>query len=126
MTHNNSGNPVLVITAADAGLYRIQRDAVGESMILNELYGSAGETLYYTDAKARPGVVYTYRIIPIHSELLDNGILLEGKQAVQIAQAKSPLSGSTLWQDITSLLFGDDEEEPDSADALSLFWQSGD
>jgi len=126
VTHNNSGNPVLVITAADAGLYRIQRDAVGESVILNELYGSAGETLYYTDAKAAPGVVYTYRIIPIHSELLDNGILLEGRQAVQIAQAKSPLSGASLWEDITSLLFGNEQNEPSAADALSLFWQSGD
>ena len=70
---------------------------------------------------------YTYRIIPINSELLENGILLEGKQAVQVARAKSPLSGRTLWQDITELLFGKEEEETEDAqDALSLFWQSGD
>ena len=127
VTHNNSGNPVLVITAADAGLYRIQRDAVGECIILNELYGSAGETLYYTDTKAKVGVVYTYRIIPINSELLQNGVLLEGKQAVQIAQAKAPSSGRTLWEDISGLLFGRrDAPETDATDALSLFWQSGD
>ena len=126
VTHNNAGNPVLVITASDAGLYRIQRDAVGECIILNELYGSAGETLYYTDKKAKVGVVYTYRIIPINSELLNNGVLLEGKQAVQIAQAKAPSSGRTLWEDITGLLFGKAHEEPKSAGALSLFWQSGD
>ena len=127
VTHNNGGNPVLVITAADAGLYRIQRDAVGECLILGEMYGEAGETLYYTDKKAQVGVVYTYRIIPINAELLDNGILLEGKQAVQIAQAKAPSVGSRLWQDITGLLFGgQDREKRDSADALSLFWQSGD
>ena len=126
VTHNNAGNPVLVITASDAGLYRIQRDAVGECIILNELYGSAGETLYYTDKKAKVGVVYTYRIIPINSELLNNGVLLEGKQAVQIAQAKAPSSGRTLWEDITGLLFGKAHEEPESAGALSLFWQSGD
>ncbi|MBE5783185.1 MAG: PBP1A family penicillin-binding protein [Clostridiales bacterium] len=127
VTHNNNGNPVLVITAADAGLYRIQRDAVGECIILNELQGNAGETLYYTDSKAVPGVVYTYRIIPINSELLNNGILLEGKQAVQIAQAKSPSTGSTLWDDITNLLFGasDSKEQENTQDALSLFWQSG-
>jgi hypothetical protein len=127
VTHNQQGNPVLVITAADAGLYRIQRDAVGECLILNELNGSAGETLYYTDKKAKVGVVYTYRIIPINSELLNTGILLEGKQAVQIAQAKAPSSGS-LWQDITGLLFGSGPREPDreASDALSLFWQSGD
>ena len=126
VTHNNSGNPVLVITAQDAGLYRIQRDAIGECFILNELYGSAGETLYYTDTKARLGVEYTYRIIPINAELLNNGILLEGKQAVQVARAKAPASGRTLWQDITGLLFGASAPPDGAADALSLFWQSGD
>lgn len=126
VTHNASGNPVLVITASDAGLYRIQRDAVGECIILNELYGNAGETLYYTDKKAQVGVVYTYRIIPINAELLNNGVLLEGKQAVQIAQAKAPSAGRTLWEDITDRLFGTAQEGESSTDALSLFWQSGD
>ena len=126
VTHNSQGNPVLVITASDAGLYRIQRDAIGECIILNELYGSAGETLYYTDKKAALGVEYTYRIIPINAELLNNGILLEGKQAVQVARAKPSGAGSRLWQDISGLLFGASPTEDGSADALSLFWQSGD
>ena len=126
VTHNNQGKPVLVITAADPGLYRIQRDAVGECFILNELYGKAGETLYYTDQKAQVGVVYTYRIIPINAELLNNGILLEGKQAVQIAQAKAPSAGGRLWQDITGLLFGKLLPQEEADPALSLFWQSGD
>jgi hypothetical protein len=126
VTHNNQGNPVLVITAADAGVYRIQRDAIGECIILNELYGGAGETLYYTDKKARLGVEYTYRIIPINAELLNNGILMEGKQAVQVARAKSPSAGSRIWQDISDLLFGQQQRADDAADALSLFWQSGD
>jgi len=129
VTHNEGGNPVLVITAADNGLYRIQRDAIGECIILNELYGSAGQTLRYTDTRAQLGVEYTYRIIPINSELLENGVLLEGKQAVQVARAKSPSTGRTLWQDISDLLFGKEEKESPSvpaADALSLFWQSGD
>ena len=69
---------------------------------------------------------YTYRVIPINAELLNNGILLEGKQAVQVARAKSPSAGG-IWQDITGLLFGSQPEyTEDSADALSLFWQSGD
>ena len=126
VTHNGQGHPVLVMTARDAGLYRIQRDAIGESIILNELYGSAGETLYYTDQQAKLGVEYTYRIIPIHSELLSNGVLLEGNQSVQVARAKSPTRGSALWEDITGLLFGKQPDEPQTADALSLFWQSGD
>lgn len=125
VTHNDGGKPVLVITAADNGLYRIQRDAIGECLILNELYGEAGQTLRYTDAKAQLGVEYTYRIIPINSELLDNGILLEGKQAVQVARAKSPVTGRSLWRDITDLIFGKDENDNQSTDALSLFWQSG-
>ena len=62
---------MLVITTADAGLYRIQRDAIGESIILNELYGSAGHTLRYTDEKARLGVEYTYRIIPLDTAIAD-------------------------------------------------------
>ncbi len=123
VTHNKQGNPVLVITASDAGLYRIQRDAIGECFILDELSGKAGETLYYTDKKAQLGVEYTYRIIPINQELLNNGILLEGKQAVQVARAQSP-SASRLWEDITGMLFG--ARPPAEADqALSLFWQSG-
>ncbi len=127
VTHNSQGNPVLVITASDAGLYRIQRDAIGECIVLSELYGAAGETLYYTDAKARLGVEYTYRIIPINAELLNNGVLLEGKQAVQVARAKAPNAGARLWDDITGLLFGNPSSpEAETADALSLFWQSGD
>ena len=71
------------------------------------------------------GVVYTYRIIPINAELLQNGILLEGKQAVQIAQAKSPSASSRLWEDISGLLFGSQIPQENASDALSLFWQSG-
>lgn len=127
VTHNADGNPVLVITARDAGLYRVQRDAIGESFVLTELSGRAGETLYYTDKKAKLGVEYTYRVIPIHSELLENGVLLEGAQAVQVARAKPPSGAGRLWTDITGLLFGNQQENaPESADALSLFWQSGD
>ncbi len=126
VTHNNKGNPVLVMTCRDAGLYRIQRDAIGECIILNELYGSAGETLYFTDTKARLGVEYTYRIIPIHSELLSNGVLLEGSQSVQVARAKAPSSSRTLLDDLSDLFFGNQKESPEAADALSLFWHSGD
>ena len=64
--------------------------------MLTELYGPQGETLYYADTSAKPGVVYTYRVIPVHAELLNNGILLEGVQAVQVAQAKLSGAGS-LW-----------------------------
>ena len=40
----------------------------------------------YRDATATSGILYTYRVIPIHEELLQQGIWLEGKQAVQLAQ----------------------------------------
>lgn len=94
--HNDSGYPLLMIQPADTAIYRVQRDTYGESFVLTELYGTAGETLYYTDTSAKPGVVYTYRVIPVHAELLNNGILLEGVQAVQVAQAKLSGAGS-LW-----------------------------
>ena len=46
---------------------------------------------------------------------------------MQVARAKPPSGASRLWTDITGLLFGNQEENaPESADALSLFWQSGD
>ncbi len=108
VTHNDAGNPVLVITPSDAALCRVQRDAVGESFILTERYGGAGETIYVTDTSAKVGVVYTYRIIPVHQELLNNGVLLEGPQVFQIAQARPPSAGSILDQ-IGKLLF---EREP--------------
>ena len=97
VTHNGEGYPQLVIEPSESAVYRIQRDSAGESIILAELRGGKGETLYYTDAKARPGVTYTYRVIPVHQELLDNGILLEGVQAVQIARVEQSESGLTRW-----------------------------
>ena len=124
VTHNDSGAPVLVITPSENALYRVQRDCYGESLILTEMTGAAGQPLYYTDRSAKPGVVYTYRIIPIHQELLNNGILLEGKQAVQIAQTKGGFS--SLWQDISDLLFGGNNESSQTQESLSLFWQSSD
>ena len=104
VTHNDSGQPLLVIEPAATAVYRIQRDAVGESFILTELRGSVGETLYYADSKAAPGVTYTYRVIPVHAELLDNGILLEGVQSVQVARAQdtSPSLGQWLKNLFTS------------------------
>ena len=53
-------------------------------------------TLYYTDNRAQPGVTYTYRVIPVHAELLDNGILLEGTQSVQVARVEKP-SALSRW-----------------------------
>lgn len=126
VTHNSKGNPVLVMSCRDAGLYRIQRDAIGECIILNELYGSAGETLYYTDTRAQLGVEYTYRIIPIHSELLSGGVLLEGSQSVQVARAKAPSSGRVIWDDLKDFLFSGESAEPNNTDAMSMFWYSGD
>ena len=118
VTHNSSGQPQLVITASDAAVYRIQRDAAGESFILTELRAEAGQTLTYTDDRARDGVTYTYRVIPVHAELLDNGILLEGKQSVQVARVERPSFGNWLQ----GLFRRDDSDDPEEADRpASLF-----
>lgn len=115
VTHNDQGMPMLVIEPGDTAVYRIQRDAVGESFILTELRGTAGETLYYTDTKAKSGVTYTYRVIPVHAELLDNGILLEGMQSVQVARVEG---GSGPLESIIKKIFGgstaDTEDRPAS------------
>lgn len=117
VTHDGDGQPQLVITASDAAIYRIQRDAAGESFILTELRAEAGQTLYYTDERARSGVTYTYRVIPVHAELLDNGILLEGKQSVQVARVEKPSSFSNWLQGF----FRRDDEDADDDRPASIF-----
>ena len=91
-----------------------------------EMRAEAGQTLTYTDDRAQPGVTYTYRVIPVHAELLDNGVLLEGKQSVQVARAKAPNSGASLWDSLKDRLSVRETDLPESTDALSLFWYSGD
>ena len=111
VTHDGEGQPQLVITASDAAVYRVQRDAAGESFILTELRAEAGQTLYFTDERAQPGVTYTYRVIPVHAELLDNGILLEGKQSVQVARVERPSSFSNWLQGLFRRESEDDDED---------------
>lgn len=111
VTHNEKGNPVLCITASEAALMRVQRDSDGESIILTELSGVAGETLYFADKTAKLGVIYTYRVTPINYELLQNGVLLEGKQLVQIAQARAPSAGNSLWNALRGWFGEKDSEE---------------
>lgn len=123
--HNESGYPLLMIQPADTAIYRVQRDTYGESFVLTELYGTAGETLYYADTSAKPGVVYTYRVIPVHAELLNNGILLEGVQAVQVVQAKLSGAGS-LWDTVRNFFTGGEDEtnavQSMTENQRSIFW----
>lgn len=88
VTHDQSGYPELHFKAADTARYRIQRDSADESVILTEIVASSGDSMTYRDATANSGILYTYRVIPIHEELLQQGIWLEGKQAVQLAQVE--------------------------------------
>ncbi|MBR4080306.1 MAG: PBP1A family penicillin-binding protein, partial [Clostridia bacterium] len=110
VTHSDSGQPVLVIEPASDAVYRVQRDAAGESFILTEMRGTPGKTLYYTDTKAQPGVTYTYRVIPVHAELLENGVLLEGVQSVQVAQVRAGGALRRWWNG----LFGSDAGDADA------------
>ena len=103
VSHNGDGFPELHFKANGTARYRIQRDAVGESVILTEIVGTAGQNLTFSDYSAMPGVLYTYRIIPIHEELLQDGIWLEGKQAIQLAQV-ADTSGSGFLAGLKSLL----------------------
>lgn len=96
VAHDANGYPELHFKAASPARYRIQRDAVGESVILTEMIGSSGQSMTYSDFSAKPGVLYTYRVIPIHEELLQEGVWLEGQQAVALAQvASGPDTGRT-------------------------------
>ena len=118
VSHDGNGQPQLIITDSEAAVYRIQRDAIGESFILTELRANAGQTLTYVDDRARDGVVYTYRVIPVHAELLDNGILLEGKQSVQVARVQRPTLSNWLQG-----FFRRDEEESEDDRPASMFAQ---
>lgn len=121
VTHDENGQPRLVIQASGPAVYRVQRDAIGESFILTEMRAEAGQTLTYTDTKAQPGVTYTYRVIPVHAELLDNGILLEGLQSVQVARVQRQEAPNTLGDWLKNLFSGD--QEIDSSRPASLFTQ---
>lgn len=96
VAHDAGGYPELHFKTASSARYRIQRDAVGESIILTEIVAGSGQNLTYNDYSAQPGVLYTYRIIPIHEELLKQGVWLEGNQAVQLAQVASASPGGWL------------------------------
>ncbi len=105
VAHDASGFPELHFRATSSARYRIQRDAVGESVILTELLASGGEALSYRDTSALPGVLYTYRVIPIHEELLQQGVWLEGEQAVQLARVSSVgVPGGGLLSGLRSLI----------------------
>ena len=101
IAYDSGGYPQLSFKAASSARYRIQRDAVGESVILTELIGVPGQTMTYSDYTTQPGVLYTYRIIPIHEELLQQGVWLEGQQAVQLAQMRQ---GGGLFSGLLSLI----------------------
>ena len=103
VAHDSGGYPELHFRASSAARYRIQRDAIGESVVLTEMVASSGQALTYNDYSAVPGVLYTYRIIPIHEELLQQGVWLEGEQAVQLAQVSSN-SGSGLLAGLRNLI----------------------
>lgn len=117
VTHDETGQPKLIIQASGAAVYRVQRDAVGESFILTEMRAEAGQTLTYVDERAQPGVTYTYRVIPVHAELLDNGILLEGVQSVQVARVERPGTFGNWLRN----LFSSGEDDDDRP--VSLFTQ---
>lgn len=122
--HSETGYPLLKLQPTDTAVYRVQRDTYGESFVLTELYGGKGETLYYTDTSAKPGVIYTYRVIPVHAELLNNGILLEGVQSVQVAQAQLPQQG--FWGRLRDWFSGDEQEDNAvtsmTENQASMFW----
>ena len=99
---SDSGMPRLVFTPTDTSMMRIQRsDPWGGSVVLTEVYARAGLLQTYTDETAYRGVRYTYTLVPIHSELLNEGILLEGKSVAQSAQVFSQTPG--LLEDLAGL-----------------------
>jgi hypothetical protein len=102
--YETSGQPKLVFGAADSANYRVERIRNGNSIVMTELYGRAGQTLTYTDWSAAPGEWYTYRVTPVHTGMLDAGVLLEGPASTQSVQAKS--AGSMMMDGVRHWLSG--------------------
>ena len=123
ITHNDKGNPVLCITPSESALMRVQRDCDGESLIITELSGTAGKTLYYADSTAKLGVVYTYRVIPVNYELLQNGVLLEGTQILYIGDEEIfSHAFNTPLKDHTCFLPGVVSRKKQIIPMLSALW----
>lgn len=99
--YETSGQPKLVFGATDSANYRVERIRNGNSVVMTELYGKAGQTLTYTDWTATPGEWYTYRVTPIHTGMLEAGVLLEGPSSTQSVQARTAssvvLDGVMQW-----------------------------
>ncbi|MCL1964264.1 MAG: PBP1A family penicillin-binding protein [Firmicutes bacterium] len=102
--YESSGHPKLVFGASDSANYRVERVKDGRSMVITELYGSAGQTLTYTDWTAVAGEWYTYRVTPVHAGMLDSGVLLEGPSSSQSVQAK--WASSTVLDGVKKWLVG--------------------
>ncbi len=95
-----SGHPKLVFGATDSANYRVERIRNGASTVVTELYGAAGQTLTYTDWSAVAGEWYTYRVTPIHTAMLEAGVLLEGPASSQSVQARAAggfMDGVLRW-----------------------------
>ncbi len=121
ITHSEAGKPVLNFTASQYARYRIVREAAdGSSLQLAEMVLEAGNTMAYADDSAQVGVTYTYRVIPIHEELLQEGAWLEGQSAAQVAQAQWTYEGflGGIWDFLTPA----QEPTPAPTDQTSLFW----
>lgn len=95
---NDSGMPRLKFGCTDTALYRISRTVGGETVVLTELLGSAGESVSYVDWSATPGEWYTYSVTPVQSTLLAEGVELTGPTSRQSVQARyaSGLFGGAL------------------------------
>ena len=91
--YETSGHPKLVFGANDSANYRIERIKDGASVVITELYGSNGQTLSYTDWTTAAGEWYTYRVTPVHTGMLDSGVLLEGPSSSQSVQARWASTG---------------------------------
>ena len=119
--HASGGKPLLHFTAAQYARYRIVREAAGgETVQLTEMVLQAGQEAVYEDAQAQVGVTYTYRVIPIHEELLQEGVWLEGPSAAQVAQAR--WTYDALLDGLVDWLAPAQEPTPSPTERTSLFW----
>ncbi|MEG0767049.1 MAG: transglycosylase domain-containing protein, partial [Clostridia bacterium] len=126
-----SGMPRLVFQCVDRATCRIERtDVAGGTVILHEMVCEPGVLQTYTDVSAQRGLRYTYRIIPLHTDLLAEGMALEGPSVSQVGQAAS--QAENFWNDLADFFAPNRNTpaptaaptlEPTASQSLtSLFW----
>ncbi len=82
---NNDGMPRLLFTSLQSHVvYQIVREYNGEQKVLKEIMSEKDSLIEYIDTETIGGEIYTYYILPLHSEAKVNNKFLQGKPSNKV------------------------------------------